>query len=57
MDQFKRASKKNWAAGISCGDGWNSRNYGHTKLRTKGRAKIRRAARMKLKTELRKEIY
>ena len=44
---------RNWYSGVSCGDGWNAYGYGHTQRRTKGRKKIRRAARHELKRELR----
>lgn len=55
-DAFRRATTKDWFAGISCGDGWNASGYGHTKKRTNGRKKIRRQARSKLKSDLRKEL-
>jgi hypothetical protein len=55
-DMFKKSSQKDFWHGVSCGDGWNSWDYGHTKRRTEGRKKIKRKARNKLKQDLRKEI-
>ena len=55
-DSFKAASMREWKNGISCGDGWNSIVWGHTKRRTQGRKKIHRAARLSLKKQLRKDI-
>lgn len=52
MDAFHKMSTKDHFNGISCGDGWNSNNYGHTKRRTKGRQKLRKAARARLKRVL-----
>ena len=49
-----RKSCKRWWNAISCGDGWNAFGHGHTKKRTKGRKKIRRAARQELKHDLRR---
>lgn len=56
MDLMHKKSCKEWHWGISCGDGWNSYDHGHVKRRTRGRKKIRKIARAKLKRELRKEI-
>lgn len=55
-DSFKKATMKEWKNGISCGDGWNSIVWGHTKKRTNGRKKIHRAARHALKQQLRHDI-
>ena len=55
-DLFKQHKTKDYWNGVSCGDGWNSDNYGHTKRRTKGRKKLNRKARKRLKAQLRKEL-
>lgn len=55
-DKFKTCTMDEWSAAVSCGDGWNAYGYGHTKRRTEGRKRIKRAARHKLKQELRRTI-
>lgn len=55
-DMFKTSTMKEWSAAIECGDGWNAWGGGHTKKRNEGRKRIKRAARHKMKQELRREI-
>lgn len=55
-DSFKKNTFKHFSNGISCGDGWNASGYGHVKRRTKGRKKINRQARHRLKNDLRNDI-
>lgn len=55
-DRFKTCTMNEWSAAIDCGDGWNAYGCRHTKKRNEGRKRIKRAARHKLKQELRRTI-
>lgn len=55
-DMFKTNTMKEWSAGVEGGDGWNAWGADHTQKRHEGRKRIKRAARHRLKQQLRREI-
>lgn len=55
-DMFKTSTMKEWSAGVDCGDGWNAWGWKRSQKRHEGRKRIKRAARHRLKQELRREI-
>lgn len=55
-DMFKKHTMNEWSAGVDCGDGWNAWGGGHVKKRNESRQRIKRAARHRLKQELRRTI-
>lgn len=56
VDSFKVNTMKEWSAGVECGDGWNAWGAEHTQKRHEGRKRIKRAARHRMKQQLRREI-
>jgi len=55
-DQFKAHTMKEWSAAIEGGDGWNAYGCKRSTKRHEGRKRIKRAARHRLKQELRRTI-
>lgn len=52
MDYMHRRTNKDFRNGISCGDGWAAKGYGHNKKRNQGIKAMRRKARRKGKQDL-----